>query len=351
MVARLLAERGFDVEVIVFQPNDFSADELRTIGIPISVLEPRNVVDLVLLMRRTLSDSRPDVVLAFLKWSSLVVELAGAWRRDYGVVVSERSLDESGSSIIRFLRYSAHWLADAIVCNSYSQHGQLCRLVPWLRGRTSVIVNGVDLSRFSYSRKAPRSTRGRVRMLVLARYATQKNPFGLLCAVAILRERMPGLKLMVDWYGYLPTTEERPDGRLSAHYRSELAARAIHDRMKTQIDHHLLRDRVRLHGVRSDVVSLYRSCDVVCLPSFYEGCSNVIAEALSCGVPILASDVSDNGRLVTDGVTGFLFDPHRPSDIASAAAPIRRTGRNRVESNEQGVPEASRRAPRTERSG
>lgn len=318
MVARLLAERGFDVSVFVFQPNDFSAGDLHTHGIPVSALKPRGIVNLVMLMRRALGRSRFDVAVAFLKWSSLVVELAGSLGRDYGIVVSERSLDESGSSIVRFLRYCAHWLADAVVCNSHSQHKQLCRTVPWLCRRTSVIVNGVDFTRFRFSPKTDGVSRSRIRMLVLARYAAQKNPFTLLRAVAVLRKRMPKLTLIVDWYGHMPNSDERQEGRLSRHHRSELAAREIYRRMQTEIASESLQDRVRLHGVRKDVVSLYRSCDVVCLPSFYEGCSNVIAEALSCGIPVLASDVSDNGRLVIDEVTGFLFDPHRPSEIANA---------------------------------
>ena len=33
---------------------------------------------------------------------------------------------------------------------------------------------------------------------------------------------------------------------------------------------------------------------------------------------VLASDISDNGRLVREGITGFLFDPRDPNSIAAA---------------------------------
>ena len=74
----------------------------------------------------------------------------------------------------------------------------------------------------------------------------------------------------------------------------------------------------RLRPPVSDVISIYRNADAVLLPSFFEGCSNVICEALACGKPVLTSDVCDNSRLVKHGVNGFLFDPHDPDSIADA---------------------------------
>ena len=79
-----------------------------------------------------------------------------------------------------------------------------------------------------------------------------------------------------------------------------------------------LADVFRLHDAAPDVVDLYGSASVVCLPSLYEGCSNVVCEALASGVPVVASDVGDNRTLVMDGETGFLCDPAAPRTIGEA---------------------------------
>lgn len=55
-----------------------------------------------------------------------------------------------------------------------------------------------------------------------------------------------------------------------------------------------------------------------CLPSLFEGYPNVVAEAMSCGLPILCSNVYENPYIVEEGVNGLLFDPNKPKDIAGA---------------------------------
>ena len=51
------------------------------------------------------------------------------------------------------------------------------------------------------------------------------------------------------------------------------------------------------------------------MPSYREGFPNVICEAMSCGKPILCSDIADNALLVHDGENGQLFDPLSVNDI------------------------------------
>ena len=79
-----------------------------------------------------------------------------------------------------------------------------------------------------------------------------------------------------------------------------------------------LNNIVSLRPPTKDVLSLYRNSDVLCLPSLYEGFPNVICEAMSCGLPIICSNVCDNAFLVEDGINGILFNPKDPENIADA---------------------------------
>jgi glycosyltransferase involved in cell wall biosynthesis len=59
-------------------------------------------------------------------------------------------------------------------------------------------------------------------------------------------------------------------------------------------------------GNRSDVEQVYPVCDLTVLPSLFEGTPNALLESMACGVPVVATDVSDNRELVPDGEVGFI---------------------------------------------
>jgi glycosyltransferase involved in cell wall biosynthesis len=74
---------------------------------------------------------------------------------------------------------------------------------------------------------------------------------------------------------------------------------------------------------RYDLPGVYASCDLVALPSFYDGLPNVALEAAALGVPLLASDAGGLADLADDEI-GFTFtagDEHGcRAAIARAAA-------------------------------
>jgi glycosyltransferase involved in cell wall biosynthesis len=54
--------------------------------------------------------------------------------------------------------------------------------------------------------------------------------------------------------------------------------------------------------------------DVFCLPSHSEGCPNVIIEALSCGRPVVATDVGGIPELIGPRC-GILVPPQNPAQL------------------------------------
>ena len=73
------------------------------------------------------------------------------------------------------------------------------------------------------------------------------------------------------------------------------------DRLLTEAG---VRDLAWLPGERSDVPDVMRGLNCFVLPSLAEGISNTILEAMSSGLPVLATDVGGNAELVTAGLSG-----------------------------------------------
>ena len=103
-----------------------------------------------------------------------------------------------------------------------------------------------------------------------------------------------------DWYG---------DKKHNAEYYAEI---------KKEYQRLDILDYMTLHDPNQKIEEEYRKADIFCLPSLFEGYPNVVSEAMSCGLPILCSNVYENPYIVEDGVNGFLFDPKKSEAIAEA---------------------------------
>ena len=77
-------------------------------------------------------------------------------------------------------------------------------------------------------------------------------------------------------------------------------------------------DRILFTGtVKQDIMPFYYSAADVCvIPSFYESFGLVALESLSCGTPIVASNVGDLRNIVSQGETGYVIDGNDPEQLA-----------------------------------
>src|SRR6185436_412831 len=71
---------------------------------------------------------------------------------------------------------------------------------------------------------------------------------------------------------------------------------------------------------RFDLIPYYLACDLVVIPSHYDGFPNVLIEAASLGKPLIASRTGGMRDLLTDGENAFLFDPGDEQGCVAAIA-------------------------------
>jgi glycosyltransferase involved in cell wall biosynthesis len=89
-------------------------------------------------------------------------------------------------------------------------------------------------------------------------------------------------------------------------------------KLKRRVEGSGLAGRVRILGFRSDVGRLLTAADIFVLPARYEAFGIVLLEAMSAGVPIVATRTGGIPEIVLDGETGILAEPDDPSDLARA---------------------------------
>jgi glycosyltransferase involved in cell wall biosynthesis len=91
--------------------------------------------------------------------------------------------------------------------------------------------------------------------------------------------------------------------------------RAALEQLHTQLG---LGDRFVLRGSVTDVPAFLRSIDLAVLPSHSEGMSNALLEYIAAGLPVVATDVGANAKLIEHGVSGLIVPPRDESALAEA---------------------------------
>ncbi|MCY2982664.1 MAG: glycosyltransferase [Planctomycetota bacterium] len=78
-------------------------------------------------------------------------------------------------------------------------------------------------------------------------------------------------------------------------------------------------ESVFFHGQIQSPFSLLKQCDLICLPSIYEGMPNVLLEAMACKVPILATNTTQGaGELFRTHALGTLVPKANAEELAKA---------------------------------
>lgn len=94
---------------------------------------------------------------------------------------------------------------------------------------------------------------------------------------------------------------------------------------------------IKYHGELRDkqmISSIMRECDVLVCPSWSEGMPNVILEAMSNGLTVLATDVGATSVIVNDQ-TGWLMQSSSPAEIRNYLEKIIKTSSSEIEAKKQ----------------
>lgn len=292
-LAVLLKQAGYAVEVWCYYPNDFYKPVLDQHGVPYRYIgEAQAKSRRIQVLRRELMQHNPDTVIAYLDTACMVACVIKAIGGKFRLIVSERNTTQQ-LSLKTKLKFFLYRFADHIVPNSYTQAEFIKQHFPRLAKKVTCITNFLDTEKFIPA-KAP-VKEGPLRILTVARVVPQKNVMNYIAAIKQVVDA--GFRIQVDWYG------DAKDESYQAACKQKVADFGLE---------HVF----TFHPADRNIIQHYHSADLFCLPSFYEGFPNVICEAMSCGLLVVCSRVCDNPAIVSEGETGFLFDPHSVEDIS-----------------------------------
>lgn len=298
-LAIMLKEKGNEVKVATYYDIDFYKKQLDEAGVSNELIPSAdNAKKRIVAVRDFFKKESPDWVIAYLETPSLVACAAKLLGCNYKLIVSERNTTQhvGMNERVRFLLY--HW-ADVIVPNSYAQEKWLIEHHSWMKPKLQTITNFVDTNKFV---PVEHMRRDIPEILVAASIWASKNTLGLIEAISIIKEKK--IKCHFSWYG---KSESNID---------------YYNQCEQLIDKLGVSDYIDLLPKTKEIHVKYQEADYFCLPSFYEGTPNVLCEAISCGLPVMVSDVCDNPMYARPDINGVLFDPNNPKEMADKIASL-----------------------------
>ncbi len=327
-VARRLARRGHTVAILssLFpglpereQSDGVAIHRLRVRRKKMDECTPVELISFMLrsipAARRLADEMKPSVVCAFFG----IPGGPAAWRlrrrRGIPYVLSLRGSDVPRPELAAHQRL--HALTRPLLRRIYRDAAGLIAVSDSLRqaalavlpeARIEVIPNGVDTERFKPPAEPP------------DRAATSQAVKPELLFVGRLRE-FKGVQDAISALLALERALGRP-ARLTI--IGDGPSRAALETQAAGLRAAGLNSEVRFLGWLDPAAlpAAYASASLLLLPSYVEGHSNVILEALASGLPCVASGVPGIRETITDGREGILIPPRDPEALASAAARV-----------------------------
>lgn len=292
----LLNKKGLMTGIAWYHDDCFYQDFLKSNKISLYKLSAKSKLKKLISFYQLIKRIKPKCVIAYLDGPTIIACLTHILTPcKFKLIVSERNTTQT-LTFREHVKFTLYKSSDWIIPNSYTQSKFLCDNFKSLQSKVKTITNFVNTSLFMPSAtKRAENTNDTLNLLVVGRISEQKNVITFLIAVKEVVDS--GYNICVNWYGDSSSDE----------YKNEC------EDLRTKLG---LTRYFYFHNAEKNIVNIYQQADVFCLPSIYEGFPNVICEAMSCGLPILCSDICDNKILVTDNENGFLFNPATPQNIA-----------------------------------
>jgi glycosyltransferase involved in cell wall biosynthesis len=304
----------FDLQVVSLIDDLSVAGPIIEAGIPLvtmgmkpGVPSPAGVFRLI----RHLRKLRPDVIQTWMDHSNLIGGIAGRFvpgaKVVWGIHHSNHVPGLTKRSTLMTVRacgmLSGVVPAKIVCCSEtsramYSASGFACRKI-------RVIPNGFDTGRFqpdSQARLAIRAELGlnadAILIGLVARYDPLKDHATFLRAAGLLQEKWPNVHFLL--------CGNKVD--------------ADNPALTEQIAALNLSGACHLLGPRRDVPRIFAALDIATSSSISEAFPLAIGEAMSCGIPCVATDVGDSALMI--GPSGKIVPPSDPAALAAGWAEL-----------------------------
>lgn len=301
--------RGHEVHIICFYPQGAFESELQNTEVCVHHLNKKGRWDIfhfLWRLRRILVGIQPDILHGYLVIPNILSVIMRYSLQKTKIVWGVRSSSKDLTRFDRIARWSYRiesylsQYSDLVIANSYAGKKYAISL-GFPENKLAVVSNGIDTELF----KPDLLVRERVRQSwgvtddtliigTVARLDPAKGYELMLQAASLFVEKHENVLFVCVGYG------KKDYSAFLRKFCSDLG----------------LDGNFKWFGADLETRDVYNGFDMLVSTSRTEGFSNVIGEAMSCGLPCVVTDVGDSAFIV--GELGEVVSPANPENLVSA---------------------------------
>ena len=261
---------------------------------------------------RILQRERPDVVFSsVININNKLLLLSNFFKKTKFIVRCDNYLYTYTDRQRRIIDKTYH-RADIIIAQTEEMKQELIDEMHISENKVVALQNPVDtetINKKIQTGKNPYSNDGKVRYVASGRFANQKGFDLLVEAFAMVKKQQSEAELYIVG---------RNDGGCEDYYNE----------VEQLIEKYGLQDSVKCVGFQNNPYVYIKYADCFVLSSRWEGLPNVMIESLYLGTPVAAFKcIPVIGRIVTDGVDGYLAEKENVESLAKAMMKASELGR------------------------
>ncbi len=290
-----LHKSGYDVSFVVLYGENKDNPLLHDIDIPnekIYCLKGSNIFDakVYLNLWKVIKKIDANIIYSTLNDAIFISRIVSIFSPKVFLVTREANTTEFKSLSHKIADIFMNWRANVMAVVSEQVKNSLVSYQPWCKKKVEVIYNGVSIPNYESKYLDTKTD-----ILCVGSLTKKKNHIMLLDSVLKIKKNFPKVILKIVGDGVL---------------RKSLEEYVLKNNLSENVT---FLGKIEY----SEVVNLYKESGIFVLSSDQEGCPNVLLEAMSYGLPCVATHVGAVGEIIDSDLFGIVVPRREPTLFAN----------------------------------
>ena len=295
-IANSIKSRGHDIVIMSLTGNqEVSVSHDIPVYNMFMKKNPLGLLKTFLQAKKIVHAFKPDIIHAHMFHAVIFARMLKIISTEHNKIISTEHTNSLGAKVRMLLYRVTDFLSDLNTNVSKEATDYFIKEKAFSEKKSRPIYNGIDLSRFQKNNKGD---------VIRAEYGLKSDDFVYINVARLMPAK--------DHYNLLKAFSLVP---ISSKKLLLVGKGELESSLRNFVQELGIQDLVFFCGAHSNIEDYYNAADCFVLSSEWEGFGLVLAEAMSCELPVISTNCGGTSEVVQN--SHFLVPPKTPSALAS----------------------------------